>query len=59
MNPLDAVHGDLGEAAPDDLALLLSNSGVTEEALQLIPISSGAATRASQWWGVVAPSPPC
>ena len=25
LNPLDALHGDLGVVAPDDLALLLSN----------------------------------
>ena len=37
LNPLDALHGDLGVVAPDDLALLLSNSGETEELLQILP----------------------
>lgn len=37
LNPLDALHGDLGVVAPDDSALLLSNSGETEELLQILP----------------------
>ena len=37
LNPVDALHGDLGVVAPDDLALLLSNSGETEELLQILP----------------------
>ncbi|MCP9926111.1 KpsF/GutQ family sugar-phosphate isomerase [Synechococcus lacustris C3-12m-Tous] len=37
LNPLDALHGDLGVVAPDDLALMLSNSGETEELLQILP----------------------
>jgi len=31
LNPLDALHGDLGVVAPDDVCLLLSNSGETLE----------------------------
>ena len=37
LNPLDALHGDLGVVSPDDLALVLSNSGETEELLQILP----------------------
>ena len=37
LNPLDALHGDLGVVASDDLVLLLSNSGETEELLQILP----------------------
>jgi len=37
LNPLDALHGDLGVVAPDDLVLLLSNSGETEELLAILP----------------------
>jgi arabinose-5-phosphate isomerase len=37
LNPLDALHGDLGVVAPDDVALLLSNSGETNELLQILP----------------------
>jgi len=37
LNPLDALHGDLGVVAPDDVALLLSNSGETQELLEILP----------------------
>ena len=37
LNPLDALHGDLGVVAPDDVCLLLSNSGETTELLELMP----------------------
>ncbi|MBD2422224.1 KpsF/GutQ family sugar-phosphate isomerase [Cyanobium sp. FACHB-13342] len=37
LNPVDALHGDLGIVAADDVALLLSNSGETEELLAILP----------------------
>jgi arabinose-5-phosphate isomerase len=37
LNPLDALHGDLGIVASDDVALLLSNSGETDELLAILP----------------------
>ena len=37
LNPLDALHGDLGVVAPDDVCLLLSNSGETAELLDILP----------------------
>ncbi len=37
LNPLDALHGDLGVVAADDVALLLSNSGETNELLEILP----------------------
>jgi len=37
LNPLDALHGDLGIVDKDDLCILLSNSGETKELIQLIP----------------------
>jgi arabinose-5-phosphate isomerase len=37
LNPLDALHGDLGVVAPDDVTLLLSNSGETQELLEILP----------------------
>ena len=37
LNPTDALHGDLGIVAADDVALLLSNSGETEELLAILP----------------------
>jgi arabinose-5-phosphate isomerase len=37
LNPWDALHGDLGVVAPDDVCLLLSNSGETSELLEVLP----------------------
>lgn len=37
MHPAEAFHGDLGMLTPDDLVLLISNSGETEEILKLLP----------------------
>ncbi len=37
LNPLDALHGDLGILAQEDVCLLLSNSGESEELLDIIP----------------------
>ena len=37
LNPLDALHGDLGVVAPEDVCLLLSNSGETAELLEVLP----------------------
>jgi len=38
LDATQALHGDLGLCADGDLALLLSNSGQTEEILRLVPI---------------------
>lgn len=37
LNPLDALHGDLGIVDQDDLCILISNSGETHELIQLLP----------------------
>ena len=37
LNPTDALHGDLGVVAPEDVCLLLSNSGETTELLEVLP----------------------
>jgi arabinose-5-phosphate isomerase len=37
LNLVDALHGDLGIVAADDVALLLPNSGETEELLAILP----------------------
>lgn len=37
LDPTRAVHGDLGMVHPDDVALLLSHSGESEELLRLVP----------------------
>ncbi|MBI3993326.1 MAG: KpsF/GutQ family sugar-phosphate isomerase [Candidatus Lambdaproteobacteria bacterium] len=36
LHPGEAIHGDLGMVTPQDLALVLSNSGHTEEVLRLL-----------------------
>ena len=37
LNPLDALHGDLGIIASKDICFLLSNSGETNELIEIIP----------------------
>jgi len=37
LNPTDALHGDLGVVAAEDVCLLLSNSGETTELLEVLP----------------------
>ncbi len=38
LHPAEAVHGDLGRLHRDDLVLLLSHSGETEEIVRLLPV---------------------
>jgi arabinose-5-phosphate isomerase len=37
LNPLDAMHGDMGIIQAGDLVIILSHSGETQEMLQLLP----------------------
>ena len=37
VHPGEASHGDIGMITPDDVVLLLSNSGETEEVLTILP----------------------
>ena len=37
LHPGEAVHGDLGMTAPEDIVLAISNSGQTEELIRLLP----------------------
>ncbi len=37
VNPLDAFHGDLGMFTQEDIALVISHSGQTDELLRFIP----------------------
>lgn len=37
LHPAEAYHGDLGRVRKEDLVVALSNSGETEEILQLVP----------------------
>lgn len=38
LHPTDALHGDLGMVRSDDVVMLLSKSGSTEELVNLIPL---------------------
>lgn len=37
LHPAEALHGDLGMVTEDDVVLLLSNSGETEEIVRIVP----------------------
>ena len=37
LHPAEAVHGDLGRVQPDDVMLILSQSGQTEEIVRILP----------------------
>jgi arabinose-5-phosphate isomerase len=37
LHPSDALHGDIGIATPNDVAIALSNSGETDELLGMLP----------------------
>ena len=37
LHPGEAVHGDLGRLCPEDLVILLSNSGQSSEILRILP----------------------
>lgn len=38
LHPAEAIHGDLGRVTRDDVVIVLSNSGETEEITRLLPI---------------------
>ena len=37
LHPAEALHGDLGMVKEDDVVLLLSNSGETDEIIRIVP----------------------
>ena len=41
IHPSEAIHGDLGMIDKEDVVLVLSNSGETEEIVSLIPVLKG------------------
>ena len=41
LHPSEAQHGDLGVVQPDDIVLLVSNSGKTREIIELIELLHG------------------
>jgi len=38
LHPADAIHGDLGRVTEEDIVIVLSNSGETEEITKLLPV---------------------
>ena len=38
LHPAEALHGDLGRVMKDDVVVVLSNSGQTEEIIKLLPV---------------------
>lgn len=38
LHPAEAIHGDLGRVTRDDVLMVISNSGETEEILHLLPV---------------------
>ncbi len=42
LHPAEAVHGDLGRVRRDDVVLMLSQSGETEEVVRLLPMLAEA-----------------
>ena len=48
LNPTDALHGDLGVVAAEDVCLLLSNSGETTELLEVLPHLTRRGNRADR-----------
>lgn len=41
LHPADAQHGDLGILCPNDILLLISNSGKTREIIELVDLAKG------------------
>lgn len=41
LHPSEAQHGDLGVLQPNDVVLLISNSGKTREIMELVPLLHG------------------
>jgi arabinose-5-phosphate isomerase len=51
LHPVEAMHGDLGIATPDDVFLALSNSGETDELIALVPMIQEIGCRAIAFTG--------
>jgi arabinose-5-phosphate isomerase len=45
IHPVEGVHGDLGMLAKEDIVLILSNSGETEEISRILPVLHRHGTR--------------
>ena len=45
LNPTDALHGDIGMASNDDILVMFSKSGASEELLTLVPYAKAKGVR--------------
>lgn len=53
LNPTDALHGDIGIVGQDDLLVLFSKSGATEELIKLIPYAKVRAPPAGAFFSTL------
>jgi len=51
LHPVEAMHGDLGMVSPDDIVLVLSNSGETDELVAILPTLKALGTRIISFTG--------
>ena len=51
LHPVEAMHGDLGMVSPDDIVLVLSNSGETDELVAILPTLKNLGTRIISFTG--------
>lgn len=56
LHPADAIHGDLGMVRSEDVVLLLSKSGNTEELKQIVPIFQRIGVNIISILGTMTPS---
>lgn len=45
LHPAEALHGDLGMVAPDDIVIAISNSGYTKELIRIVPTLKDIGTK--------------
>ena len=57
LHPADAIHGDLGMVRGEDVVLLISKSGSTEELKQILPIFKRIGARVISMLGSSGHSP--
>jgi arabinose-5-phosphate isomerase len=51
LHPAEALHGDLGRVTRDDVLLIFSNSGQTEEILKILPLVKKIGVRSVAFTG--------
>ncbi|MFH0752933.1 MAG: KpsF/GutQ family sugar-phosphate isomerase [Candidatus Omnitrophota bacterium] len=53
MHSAEAVHGDLGQVTRDDVVILISSSGETEETVRLLPLLKKIGCRTIAMTGII------